>query len=189
MSRDLDTDLATEVQAAALMPIFLVEALFDSGAVRLWNGYGDIVWGADTYTGGGDLLKVTDISETQDIQAQGCKFILSGISSEIISLALTENFTGRTVNMYFGCLDSTGAFVGDPYQIFSGIMDTLEIKETGETCDVTLSAENKMIDLKKSKVSRYTSEDQKRTYSSDKGFDYVPAIQEKEIIWGRKTPV
>lgn len=41
--------------------------------------------------------------------------------------------------------------------------------------------------MKKTKVRRYTAEDQKIDHPTDKGFEFVTAIVEKQIMWGRPT--
>ena len=48
-----------------------------------------------------------------------------------------------------------------------------------------MQVENKLIDLKRSKVRRYTSEDQEQEYPSDLGLDFVPSLQDMELIWGK----
>jgi hypothetical protein len=63
-------------------------------------------------------------------------------------------------------------------------MDVMTIDETGETCSITLTAENRLIDLERPRVRRYTSEDQKSLHPNDKGFDFVNSLQEAEIKWG-----
>ena len=89
--------------------------------------------------------------------------------------------TVTTVDIDGGTID--GATV-DSYQIFSGRMDVMTIDETGETCSITLTAENRLIDLERPRVRRYTSEDQKSLHPNDKGFDFVNSLQEAEIKWG-----
>lgn len=188
MTRDLDTDLKDEIVKPRLSPIFLAEFFFDGGTLRFWNGVGDLDWSGEIFNGSGNLLKITELQETSSTQAQGLNFILNGLPTTLLSLALNENYTGRTCNLYFSCLDEAGALVGEPYQIFSGLMDVMQIDDAAETASITLSAENRLIELRKSKVSRYTPEDQKRLYPDDLGLDFVPSIQDKELIWGKTTP-
>jgi hypothetical protein len=40
-----------------------------------------------------------------------------------------------------------------------------------------------MIDLLRPKTRRYTGEDQKIDFPSDLGFDFVPELQDQQIIW------
>ena len=58
-------------------------------------------------------------------------------------------------------------------------MDTMTIAESGEYSTISISAENKLIALERSKVRRYTAEDQKIDHPTDKGFEFVTAIVEK----------
>jgi len=48
-----------------------------------------------------------------------------------------------------------------------------------------LTVENKLIDLERPRVGRFTSEYQKSIYSEDKGFDFVESLQEQKLTWGR----
>lgn len=188
MSRDLDNDLQNEIVKSHLAPIFMAEFFFDSGTLRFWNGAGDLDWDGVTFTGSGSMLSVTELQETSSTQAQGLNFVLNGLPTNLLALALGENYTGRSCTLYFSCLDNAGAIVGEPYQIFSGLMDVMQIDDGGDTATITLSAENRLIELRKARVSRYTPEDQKRNYPDDQGLDFVTAIQDKELIWGKATP-
>jgi hypothetical protein len=211
MSRDLATALSTELQASTLHPILLCEFLFDGGAIRLWNGLGDleVPTGAllledesgfltqedgslilledstsVTYTGAGTLLNISEYKETSRMEAQGFTFTLSGIASSILSIALSEPYQGRKCNVYLAALDTaTGVLLPSPYLLFSGLMDTMQISEGGDTCNVSISAENKMLILKRAKERRYTAESQKAKYPNDKGFDFVVSTSERKITW------
>jgi hypothetical protein len=63
----------------------------------------------------------------------------------------------------------------------------MTIAEAGEYSTITISVENKLVAFEKSRVRRYTAEDQKIDHPTDKGFEYVTAIVEKQILWGRPT--
>lgn len=186
MSRDLTSGMIGEVTAAALRPVVLVKAEFDSGDLLLWSGIGQITHNGDIYTGAGNLLNISEVSETTSIEAQGATFVLSGIPSAIISLALNEDYQGRAISMYFGCLSDLGALVADPVLMFKGTMDVVQIDDSGDTATVSVQAENRLIDLRRSMVRRYTPEDQKQDFPADKGLDFVAGLQEKEIVWGKK---
>lgn len=166
---------------ASLTAFFAVELEFTSGTLRFWNGYGDLTVNGDTYTGSGDLLGISAIEETAEIGAKGATVTMSGIPSYLLSIALAENYRNRTASIYVGTID--GATV-ESYKIFSGRMDMMDLEEQGETCAISLQIENKLIDLERSRVRRYTSEDQKALYSGDKGFEFVNSLQEANIKWG-----
>ena len=78
-------------------------------------------------------------------------------------------------------------------------MDTMTISEGAETSSISINVENKLVAFERTKVRRYTAEDQKIDYplklangndnpNYDAGFEFVTSIVEKEIIWGRPSP-
>jgi hypothetical protein len=184
MTRDITAALRDQVTAPALLPILLVEALFDSGALRLWNGRDPITWNGEEWIGAGNLLSVGEMTETQELRAVGSSVTLSGLSTEILSIALQEPYQGRRANLYLGAM-SDGQLVADPYLLFGGVMDVMEISETGETAAITVTAESRLIDLERPREFRYEHEDQVSHFPGDLGLEYVSSIQDAPIIWGR----
>lgn len=187
MSRGLSNDMVTQVTANQLTPVILIKAEFDSGAVRFWTGIGSIDYNSEAYTGAGNLISISEIKEVNGVEAQGATFQLSGINASLISLALTEDYQGRPISVYYGCLDTNAALVADPILLFKGRMDVLQIDDTGSTTTLSMQAENRLIDLKRTKVRRYTPEDQKQQYPGDLGLDFVASLQEMEIVWGKSS--
>lgn len=185
MSRGLTSGMVTEVTATALRPIFLFKAEFDSGDLLLWTGVGPLTYNSETYVGGGNLIGVSEMKEVSVIEAQGASFQLSGIPSALLSLALSEPYQGRPITCFFGSIDSSGALVANPFTLFKGKMDVMKIDDSAETVTITVSAENRLIDLQRIRVRRYTPEDQKQKYAGDLGLDFVAALQEKEVVWGK----
>lgn len=184
MSRDLSTALKNALQADAVNPIFLVAAYFDGGTTRLWSGLGDLSWNSQTWLGTGSLIQIDTLEEPQEIKANGTKVTLSGIPSANIALALDEPYQGRPLEIYLGAMDSSNTVIVDPVQMFSGFMDIMSITEGSETASITMTVENRLIDLERARISRYTSGDQNILYPADKGFDFVPDLQDKRIKWG-----
>lgn len=184
MTRDITTALRDQVTASALQPIALFEAIFDSGALRFWTGYGEITWNGVVWSGAGNLIGVSDVTESQELRAVGTAVTLSGIPSELISIALAEDYQGRPCAIYLGALDGS-TLVADPYKIFGGIMDVMEIDDAGEFASITLAAESRLIDLERPRERRYEHEDQQALFAGDRGLEYVPTIQDAPIIWGR----
>lgn len=180
--RDLTTDMIDEFAGGSVNPTFMAEAFFDSGPLRVWTGLGTLDWDGNTYFGAGSLIGISNISESQEIQANGIVVSLSGIPSSIISLALAERSRGRPFRLYLA--SATGNdLIDSPYRIFSGMMDNIEITANGETCSVRLSVESILIIGQRSKIRRYTNEDQRKFYPTDEGFKFINALQDKEVVW------
>lgn len=184
MARNLTTNLRNALTAQQVTPIMLFYADFPSGAVRAWTGYGNLSWASQTWAGVGDFGGVDKVEEASDQSAKGVVFSLSGIPSNLISAGLDDAYQGRTCALYIGALDASGAVVADPYLIFSGRMDVMEIEDGGETATVRLSGESRLIDLNRPRARRYTHEDQQIDYPGDLGLEYVAGLQDKQIYWG-----
>ena len=138
----------------------------------------------ETYVGSADFLNLSEIIETSEVQANSVNVTLSGLDASLVSAALSESYQGRSLKIYFGFLDNTGAIIDTPYIIFSGRMDVMTIEDAGATANIGVTAESRLIDLDRSRTRRYTSEDQKIDYPNDKGLEMVASLQDKQITWG-----
>lgn len=185
MARSIESTMSTAVSADLVRPIFLCQLAFPSGNVNLWSGIGDLTVDSVDYVGAGTLLGVSDISESADVQANGIRVSLSGISSAMITKARDENYQGRELKILLGAMDSTNSIIDDPVVMFSGFMDTMTISDGGETAIISVTAENRLIEFEKTRIRRYTAEDQKIDFPNDKGLEFVAEMAEKEIVWGR----
>jgi hypothetical protein len=76
-------------------------------------------------------------------------------------------------------------------EIFSGYMDGMNIAEGADTGTIQVKVENKLIDLERARVSRYTAEYQRSRNiagaSTDAGFDFVATMQDQKLAWGRSS--
>lgn len=207
-TRDITQSTIDSLEDDVLYPFFAVELLFDGDqTLRLWTGYGTLVYQGQEWFGSGSLIQIDTVEETTDIAAKGASLTLSGVPSEVLSLALSEPYQGRRANIYFGNFtkgfllqesssyilleDGSRIILGEGStnlsQIFSGYMDQMNIEETPESCTIQLTIENKLVDLERARVSRFTSAYQKSVYPGDLGLDFVEDLQDKDIVWGRKS--
>jgi len=181
--RGLTNDMVTEVSASQLSPILLASLSFAT-PVHIWSGYGTITVGSTAYLGIGTLGSISPIEETTDLAARGISMQLSGVPTAMLAVALTENYQGRECSVLFGALQASGALVSSPVTIFSGRMDVMSINDDGQDATIIMSAENKLVDFRRPREVRYTDQEQKNLFPSDKGLEFVTAIQEKQIYWG-----
>jgi hypothetical protein len=188
MSRTLSTAMQAVATAEVVRPIYLVDLEFASGSIYLWSGLGDLSFNSNTYIGAGDLLTIGAVQESTELTATGAQITLGGIKQSLLTLARDEPYQGRPLTIRLGAFDENGDLIASPVILFSGFMDVMTINDSGETSTITVSAENKLIIFQKTAVRRYTAEDQKIEHPTDKGFEFVAKIQEKEIVWGRPSP-
>ena len=191
MSRSITTAFNNAITSQVVRPLLAVELEFSTGTLRFWNGYGDLTMTAggssNTFTGLGDLMGVSAVSESDQVEAIGASLSLTGIKSSLISSALSANYTNRNASIFLGLFDTNKSVIADVYTLFIGKMDIMKIDEGAESATIVLNLENRLIALDRPKERRYTHEDQQLSFSGDLGFEFVPDLQDKEIIWGKKT--
>ena len=185
MSRSLTSSMQTAVTADLVRPIILVECAFDSGDLNLWNGIGTLTVSSTDYVGAGTLLAIGEIAESSELQANGITVTLSGITDPLLAKARDEDYQGRELTVKLGAMDSSNGVISSPVTVFSGFMDTMTINDSSETATIQIAVENRLIEFERTRIRRYTAEDQKIDYPNDKGLEFVAEMAEKEIVWGR----
>ena len=184
MSRGLSAGMLSQVAASNVNPILLFYGEFASGTVRMWSGLGDLSFDSQTWLGAGSLVQVSNVEETSEIKASGVVVTFNGIPADLLSLVLSDVKQGALGKIYLGFL-SSGTVVATPWLIFEGRIDTPIINEEAETCSIAITYESRLIDLSRPRTARYTDQDQKREFPGDLGMEFVLALQDKEIPWGR----
>lgn len=182
-SRDLNSDIANRLSNDNQNIAYAVDLEFDSGELNLWTGVGDFTSGSKTYTGAGELLTISNIEETNELASTNLTISISGLNSDIVSYATTEDYQNRpiTLKLFFFHAGTTEEI--ESMILFKGRMDTLTVND-GNAFSVVISAENKLIDLTRPKNLYYTPETQEFLHSGDKGLEFVPKIQEQRLNWG-----
>lgn len=184
MARDLDSDLADALGDDVVRPVLLFDAEFTTGWLYLWTGDAELDWNGNTYTGIGSLINLSSIEETGEVRAAGVTVSLAGLDTAITSIALQSLAQNKTGRIYFGLLDSAGAFVGgDPVLAFQGRLDIGEVSEQAESSTVTIKYESRLVDLEKPREWRWTDQDQRTTWPDDAGLQFSGRA-DQVIPWG-----
>lgn len=163
-----------------------------SAPVRVWTGletkqFTDFS-GSANYIAVGAYGGISAVAETTEVSAKGIELVLSGVDSNYVSLALQNNYRGRTVAVYIIVWDSTHT----NYQqsmIFRGRMDQMVITENETSSTINLKCESRLIDLNRPRERRYTDEFQKSLYPNDTGLEFMASMADKSVYWGNTAPV
>jgi len=225
VSRALEARFLQAINEGTVYPFFTVDLNFEttvevtldddgnveeetttSAPLYLWTGNGNVTIEGIEYIGTGQFLEISLFEESTDIVAKNAILTLSGIPSDLLSLALQIPYQGRKAVVQFGVFtlgnvpQEQGTYVlnedGGKLKlentnksrsiVFSGFMDTMSITEVGDTSQISLTIESRLVDLDRARVRRYTSEDQQSRFPGDLGFSFVNSIQDREIFWGRR---
>jgi len=176
MSRTVPAAILTALAQPEVEPFYAVEIDLDSGPLRLWTGYGDRTVDSNTYTGGGTLMTIEGLEEVADLSAKNITLTLSGMPSEVISLALQEPYQRRKVRVLWGVRG-----VSDFVEVFSGSLNQMVIEDSAESGTISVTVDSKLVELERASNRRYTSESHKSRYATDTFFDFVAQIQDKGV--------
>jgi hypothetical protein len=185
--RGLTAGLGAEVVKGLARPVAFVEGEFSSGVARFWSGVGDFSWASKTWTGVGELGKLSPLVESTDVEAVGVELTLSGIPTVWITRVLEEIRQGKPLKVWIGGRDAAGAIVADPYRQLDGRMDAGSIEFGLETSAIKVQAESRRRDLKRAPGLKYDHNDQQAIFPGDAGFEYVPELQDQNLTSGRGT--
>ena len=177
----LSPHAAASATSPVAAPVVLAELDFASGPFRAWTGLGQLNWAGKVFEGVGSIGAVGEVEETVELRAVRLTLALSPVPQEVVDIALAErSFRLRPARLWGALLDAEGAFVADPFPLWAGLMDTMEVTDGAEP-RVALTCESRLVDLERAEVRRYTDADQQAEYPGDRFFEYVPALQEAEI--------
>lgn len=184
--RNLSTSFQNAINSPNFYAWYAVELFFDTGTIRLWTGNYDTTFNSEGWIGSGNLLGIGPIEQDSELSVRGAEITLSGMTTEILALSLQSQYQGRLCRIYLGF--SVDENLINSTLVFSGYMDQMNILEGPSSGVISLKVENKLIDLERPRVSRFTNEYQKSKYPDDRGLQYVASIQDRPVLWGRTIP-
>ncbi len=185
MSRaGLSGAMISALSASTVRPVFMVSMQTSGPSIYLCTLQRDLTWGGNTYVGGGVLLGIPEIEDTNEIKATACDIELNGASSA--SLAVTFELSHKhSATVFLGLLDSADSLIVDPFPLFTGKFDHASIEDDPESPRTTLRYESELIKLKRSGSFRYTDAIQQSLFPGDKGFQYAATLEDWNGYWGR----
>ncbi len=184
MSRAVTPAVEAALEAGNVPAIVMVEMDFPSGFLRVNNSPVTFAWNGYDWLGLGDLGGIDAISEGASLESRGLAFRLSGVPPANVSIAMGQQYQGRSCKVWYAPLDAaTHAVLADPVLSFHGRLDVMSI-ELGETATITVTAESRLADWARPRVRRYNHDDQQIDFPGDNGFEFVTSVVDKELRWG-----
>lgn len=195
MPKNLSAAVLAQVAGGDLKPAFFVEIAFQTETVWIWGGFGKITApgpAADssstfpygqTFTGCGWLGHIDAVPQVSDVIAQNITLVLAGIPVHLLTDAVNAVRQNSSATVWLALLDANNNVIRDPTQLFAGALDVPIITEGGETCAISITVENELIDLNRAPSRRYTDVDQQFDFPGDTGFSFVELLQDYNITW------
>lgn len=174
------------VTASRAVGAFLAELEFRSGVVDIWTGRGTLNWKGRSFFGFGHLQGISEVTTDNQVQANGLTFALSGVTltsdtKPLLAYVQNEVRQGKSGRLWFALFDSSGAMIVEPDLVFDGLMDVPLIRISGDSFDISISCESRLARLQTRPGLRWDNETQRRFFPTDRGFEYVPELQNKVV--------
>lgn len=181
----LTTQQQTELEKSVTRVIYFAEFDFVGGIVRLNSSNASVDWGGFTWQGLGSLGSISQVDETDSTEAKSLTFTLNCVESSWVALAIGSDlvYRGRYAKLYFSPLDENFVPVGVPVLCWKGIMDLMAMSIEGDGGSISLRCESSIFGLKRGEPTRLNAAQHKRTYPTDRGLDYLIAVQSDPIAW------
>ena len=185
--KTLSSELLAALQAPVVPLVQLVQLQFAAGTVALNTSNWDLTFEGDTYRGAYGLGTISPIEDAPG-EIRGLQFELSGASAAAIALALdgSDEWQGTPVRILTALLDPSTYQILDVGQEWTGLGDTMNIQEDGETAIVQATAESTAVDLLRGVPLTYSDADQKALYPADRAFELVVSQTGQPVVWPAK---
>jgi len=187
--RSLDPIIIQRLLEKVIRPVLFIFADFATNPQRLWTGCGDILFMGETWKGIGALIGFETIPETVDTSSQGITAKLNGLDTDIIAALIGDDYQGREATIFLGFWDENRdnlEALDDP--LWRGILDTDSVKDNGKTSELSITAENELVDQLRRRDFRYNQQSQNLLHpvTTDTGLNKIESIQDVKIAWGRQ---
>lgn len=175
----------------------LVDFDFDGAPAYIWNGFGPRTFGGSPgklYIGCGDLGTIEGLEETRSAQSQRVTFTLSGVADspiDLLAIALdsADIVQGRSVVVYEQLFNADWSTLGDPIELYEGIMQQPRVTREAATEDqgarrvITLGSENAFFGRSRPPAGRYTDREQQHRYPGDLFCSFTPMLVNATIAF------
>lgn len=163
----------------------LIEALFDSGALRLCMGPRSVTVGSDVYQATAGLLEVKEHQETAD-GAEGLQFVMSGLDEAVFELMLSEPYNNRVLRMLEMRYDAEDQEVGAATVEYIGLIKAMvsQRDDAAGTHTITVQTESFESDGRRARPVRWSDAEQRRRFPADRGAECATAMT--EVVLARK---
>jgi hypothetical protein len=165
-------------------PFLTIEMDYPDGMVRASTLQETVVIDGLTYYGMGVVGSLSPLQEGSENRSYGVTASLTGVPGNFFAYLKSQDVQGRAATIKVGFMNHAFEIVGALVTIFVGRMDTQDFSAGKET-SVEVAIESLLIDWERARVRRYTDVDQQAVYPGDRGFEFVSALQNMDLVWGR----
>ena len=162
-----------------------LELQFSDGTSRLTTFNQTINWGGYDWSGLGQILNLSQVSEGEGPSARPITMAITSAKAEWLALAVgpVGEYRGRPAKLYMAPLDTGYKLIGTPVLVWSGIMDAVTIGINGNDGGVEIRCETAAYALKRRPELRMNASQHKQDYPTETGFDYLVDLLANPKVW------
>ncbi len=172
--KSLSPTFAAALASATPQVAQLVAMYFSGGTVALNSMNRPLDFGGLTYRGAAGLGEISQIDDSAGSEIKGLQLTMSGLSSELLALALADATVVQGVRLVIRlALVGADGFVIDAPVDWDGYLDTMSIDADAEKCTISVTAESSAVDLLRGNAMTTSNADQQALYPGDRAFEYI----------------
>lgn len=176
------TQAAAAILSGRNVPVTLLVELALTQTVYLNLSSVTINYDGHDWLGAGSLGAIEEINEAAG-DYSGLKLSLSGVPSDMLSIALEEQIRNKVVTLSLALFDPDTHAVEDVYQVWSGRLDTMQITQSQGSCVIAATAEPAAVEFARPKPLRYTDTDQKTIDADDTSLRFIVRQAQHNDVW------
>lgn len=167
---------------------WLIEADFTTGMQRVTTAPINITSGGNTYTGLGNQVSVSDVSENSDVSAAKVTIGITLADPALASLFMgnISSYRGRAARLYLQVFNEKFVPTGAKVLRWAGYMNPVEIKpgREGQAGRVEIPCTRAgMNRFRNFRGLRMTHEQHIKRFPGDLGLQYMPDLISKPALW------
>jgi hypothetical protein len=179
------TNQQAELEKANTRVAYFTEFNFSGGFIRFCTFNQTIQWNGFDWIGVGALGSISEVTESDSLEAKALNFSLNVADPGLLSLAVgpVEAYRGREARMYMCPLDDGFRLINDPQLCWLGQMDMMTLGLDGQNAQIALKCETAAYGLKRRPALRMNAAQQKLKYPTDTGFDFLNDLIANPTLW------
>ena len=170
---------------------WFVEVFLDTGTVRFWNDFGNVVVGGDTFTGLGDRFAPPDkLKREANLKPETTKLLFDSSRAlddgDILADLLDAKWRRRQIrirNIHYTSDPDTGDVISDTYGRIRRLSDQTAV---GKAPRIEMEIESGSLIYLERRMQTRSAENQKVAFPADVGFDLTKRLEDVALIWRTK---
>lgn len=196
MARTVAAAMLTDLSAASIEMIWLIDITMSAGTEYYTTGGYDIQWNGNTYEAG-IAMGFSPIQEQTRLEGQGVRISFTGVDTKVIDDILGQDTIGREIQIRRAHVDkTTGAIIADPIAFGPWLLNgPWEIEHQSDplggpaTATVKTTAVSKLTMLNQRRGIMMNTTSHQQHFNGDTGFSHVTQNASVGLFWGSENRI